>query len=265
MFIKTADADLFVTSFGSGGHPLVTHGGWVGSGELWSLALEDLSRVRRCISFDHRGTGATVSRAPAITFDLLVQDLLHVIDALGVDRCVLAAESAGAMVALATALQRPERFDGLVLVAPRFQGARTPGAERLLQGCRTDFEATMDAFVDACVPEEDCAAERAWGRKIVKRSTAREAIELMECLEQVDLEPRLPGLRLPVLVVHGTRDAIVPMANAERLAALLPRSRLMKIDAGHVPMVTRPREISRAIQSFMADLPGPLAPSRGSA
>lgn len=255
MFIKTPDADIFATSVGGGRRNLFTQGGWVGSGELWSFAFEGLSRQWRCVSYDHRGTGATISRAPRITFDLLVQDIFQVLDALGIDRCVLAAESAGAMVALAAALRRPERFDGLVLVGARYEGNRSPGAERLLQGCRTDFHRTMEAFVDACVPEEDCAAERAWGKKIVLRSRAQDAIELMECLEGVHLEQQLPKLRLPTLLVHGTRDVVAPPANSERLAWLIPDSTLVMIDgAGHVPTVTRPRQVTRAIEDFVSHL-----------
>jgi pimeloyl-ACP methyl ester carboxylesterase len=116
------------------------------------------------VTFDHRGTGATISRAPRITFDLLVADLFLVLDRLAVGRCVLAGESAGAAVVLEAALRQPQRFSGLVLVGGRYVGERTTQRDRLLQGCRLDFAATMAAFVDACVPEEDCDAERAWGK-----------------------------------------------------------------------------------------------------
>jgi pimeloyl-ACP methyl ester carboxylesterase len=93
MFLKSEDADILVSEFGAGPRTLVAHGGWVGSGELWHPPFRDLSRDWRCITYDHRGTGATRARAPAITFDLLVDDLFRVLDALSVERCVLAGES----------------------------------------------------------------------------------------------------------------------------------------------------------------------------
>ena|ERR1039458_54557 len=100
MFLKLDDAELFVSSFGKGPDTLVAHGGWVGSGELWHQPFEILSRSWRTITYDHRGTGATVNHSQAITFELLVQDLFKVLGALSVDRCVLAAESSGACIAL---------------------------------------------------------------------------------------------------------------------------------------------------------------------
>jgi pimeloyl-ACP methyl ester carboxylesterase len=251
VFLKTTDADLFVSCFGEGGPTLVAHGGWVGSGELWLQPFEILSRSRRCITYDHRGTGATIHRGGPITSDLLLDDLFRVLDAMDVERCVLAGESAGAMTVLQAALRAPERFSGLVLVDPRYQGGRSEGAARLLAGCRQDFAATMDAFVNACTPEADCAAERAWAKRIVMRSNAEHAIELMECVEHLQVERHLAEIRIPTLLIHGTLDVITPMANAETIAATMPDARLVKLEgAGHVPTITRPAAVAEAIERF---------------
>jgi pimeloyl-ACP methyl ester carboxylesterase len=212
--------------------------------------FERLSRSWRTITYDHRGTGATVSSA-RIAFDLLVDDLFRVLDHCGVETCVLAGESAGAAVVLEAALRHPERFTGLVIVSGRYVGDRTPQRDRLLQGCRTNFAATMDAFVDACVPEEDCAAERTWGKQIVKRSNPQAAVELMECMEGIDIESRLSRVSQRCLVLHGTRDAITPMASSEKLASAVPNARLVVADgAGHVPTVTRPQWVAEQIDGF---------------
>lgn len=253
MFLKLDDAELFVSSFGKGPDTLVAHGGWVGSGELWYQPFEILSRSWRTITYDHRGTGATVNHAQTTTFELLVQDLFKVLDALSVDRCVLAAESSGACIALEAALRDPSQFKGLVIVDGRYYGGRTVGAARFMEGCRTDFPGTMELFINACIPEENCDAERRWGKQITHRSNGPSAIQLMECLEVVDVEPRLSTISLPTLIIHGRRDVICPLAAAENLAAKIPNSRLVVIeDAGHVPTITRPVDVAKAIEDFFA-------------
>ena len=255
MFLKSADADVFVTSCGAGPRTLVAHGGWVGSGELWQLPFEELSKSWRCVTYDHRGTGATVNRAPQITFELLVDDLFRVLDALKIERCVLAGESSGACVVLEAALRHPERFNGLVLVDGRYMGGLTAGARRFIDGCKTDFEATMQMFVNACIPEQDCAAERGWAKQIVMRSSGPDAVQLMECLEVVQVEGRLQQIALPTLLIHGTADVITPLLNSQNLAQKIPNSRLVTIEgAGHVPTMTRPAEIVRAIDDFFPPL-----------
>jgi pimeloyl-ACP methyl ester carboxylesterase len=253
MFLKTQDADLFVTAFGSGPRTLVAHGGWVGSGELWQLPFEELSKRWRCVTYDHRGTGATVNRAPRISYELLVDDLFRVLDALKIDQCVLAGESSGACIVLGAALRHPERFSGLVLVDGRYQGGRSAGAARFIEGCKVDFAATMEMFINACIPEEDCAAERRWGKQIVMRSNGPDAVQLMEALEPVQLEDRLAQITQPSLMIHGTRDAITPLANSQALAQKIPGSRLVTIEgAGHVPTMTRPADVVRAIDDFFS-------------
>jgi 3-oxoadipate enol-lactonase len=250
MFVATTDAELLVHAFGNGPNILVTHGGWVGSGELWLPVVERLPSTWKTVIYDHRGTGATINRSPGITFDQLVADLFVVLDTLQIDSCILAGESAGTMVVLEAALRQPQRFAGLVLVGARISGQSTPQSERLLQGCRADFQSTMNAFVDACVPEEDGTAERAWGKKIVMRSTARDAIDLMTCMEERDFQPRLPDIELPALVLHGDRDAISPVANARTIASAMPHAELAIAEgAGHVPTITRPQWVADLIQA----------------
>ena len=251
MYLKTPDVSMFVQSFGNGPQTILAQGGWVGSGELWLPVFEGLSRSWRTVTYDHRGTGATISREPRITFDMLVSDLFFVLDRLEVKQCVLAGESAGAAVVLEAALRQPGRFSGLILVGGRYTGERTPQRDRLLQGCRHDFASTMSAFVDACVPEEDCEAEREWGKKIVMRSNAGAAIELLDCMEGIDIESRLGQLPMPTLVVHGSRDAITPLISSQKLAASMPHAALTVIDgAGHVPTVTRPERLAAEIEGF---------------
>ncbi len=257
MFLPLDDADLFVTDFGNGPRTLVAHGGWVGSGELWQLAFGPLSNRWRTVTYDHRGTGATRHQTPVISFERLVQDLFDVLDALDIHECVLAGESSGTMVVLEAALRQPERFSGLVLVDGRFSSRISPGGRAFLEGCKTDFPATMKAFIDACLSEDDCEPERRWGLQIVMRSSGPEAVQLMECLQDVDLEPRLASIRQPTLLIHGRLDRITRLANSEAMANAISDSRLIVIeDAGHVPIITRPQVVAGAIDEFMATLPG---------
>ena len=253
MFLRSDDADLYVTSFGSGPRTFVAHGGWVGSSELWQQPFEQLSRSWRTVTYDHRGTGATVNRAATITFELMVSDLFRVLDALQIDTCVLAGESSGAFVVLEAALRQPKRFSGLVLVDGRYQGGKSAGATRFIEGCKTNFEATMEMFVNACVPEDNCETERRWGKQIVMRSDSTSAVQLMECLESVQVEHRLAEIHLATLLIHGSRDVITPIASSQNLAQTLPNSKLVTIEgAGHVPTVTHPAEVVRAIEEFFS-------------
>jgi pimeloyl-ACP methyl ester carboxylesterase len=104
MFVEIEDAKIYTVAFGPAAAPvLLGIGGWIGSWELWAEPFAVLSQHWRTVAYDHRGTGATMAPVESITFERLVYDIFAVMDALKIERCVLAAESAGALTALAAA------------------------------------------------------------------------------------------------------------------------------------------------------------------
>ena len=253
MFLPINGHLINVVAFGPGPRTFLGVGGWAGSWELWQQPFEELSRTWRTVSYDHRGTGETVVPPGAITLDGLVADVFGVLDALGIERCVLGAESAGARTALAAALERPERFAGLVIVDGNYTGRATvnnPFADAL----RADFDAALHGFVARCLPGEEQAHIRCWGWDILARSRAEAAAALAELGLGFDLSDRLGELHMPTLIIHSARDQLVPLVQAEELAARLPQNRLVVIDSdSHVPTMTHAAEVVAAIQAFAQD------------
>lgn len=251
MFIARPDAQLYAVSFGNAPQSLLALGGWIGSWELWLEPFTLLSSSWRTVAYDHRGSGATLAAPDSITFATLLDDLFAVMDTLTIDNCILAAESAGAATALQAVLQRPERFRGLVIVGGLYHRERPNGKDPFLTALQADFHATLDWFVDACVPEPESAALRRWGRQIISRTTSAAAIRLYESLYEVDLRPHLADITLPTLLLHGENDQIVPVSEAKALAAHLPNHELVIIPgAGHVPTITQPHVVANAITAF---------------
>jgi pimeloyl-ACP methyl ester carboxylesterase len=250
MFREINGQRLNVVSFGTGDRTLVTHGGWTGNWELWQQPIELLSPTWRCVAYDHRGCGESPVLPEEITPQALVDDLFGVLDALDVDRCVLAAESLGSVVALAAAHARPERFSGLVLVsgAPMVGSSVRP----LIQGSRVDYPATVAAFVGECVPEPALGHLRRWGTDMLRRTNGESAARLFECYLAPEQKPvPLTEISVPTLVIHGTADRIVPVEVGKAMAAAIPGAELVLLDGvGHVPTVTHPYDVVRAITKW---------------
>lgn len=255
MFIARGDAQIFATAFGpKSGRTIIGIGGWIGSWELWIDPFSILSENWRTLAYDHRGAGATVAPIETITFDTLVDDLFAVLDAYGVERCIVAAESAGALTALAAALKRPGRVEGLVIVdGLAFRPAQS-GPDRMRAGLLADYAATLDWFAAACTPEPDVAPIRRWGRQILDRASLAAALALYDLSGSVDLRPDLARITQKTLIIHGDADAILPLDGARWLAEALPNAQLVVLEgAGHVPTLTRPQEVAHAIMSYFAD------------
>jgi len=253
MFITVGDAKLYATAFGATTSPTIMGiGGWIGSWELWVEPFAILSQQWRVIAYDHRGAGASIAPVESIAFDRLVDDVCAVLDAYQVESCVLAAESAGALTALGAALKYPQRIRGLVIVDGLYFRETPPAKDMFLGGLRLAYPATLDRFIDACVPEPDSDHIKRWGRQILDRASQAAAIALYLAAGEIDVRDELRHITQPTLIVHGEADAIVPVEQAHQLAAMLPNSRLRVLSgAGHVPTMTRPREVAHEIMSFL--------------
>jgi pimeloyl-ACP methyl ester carboxylesterase len=253
MFITHNDAQIYAVAFGSSPRTLLALGGWAGSWEVWTETFCHLSETWRAAAYDHRGTGATTAPIESITVENMTNDVFVVMEALKVERCVLACESAGAVIALNAVLQQPQRFQGLVIVDGLYNSPMPDETDPFVQGLKHYFGATIAQFVNRCVPEPDSEAIRRWGRQILARSEQAAAIRLYECVYGVDLRPRLGEIQQPTLIIHGDLDRLVSVEAARWLAEHIPNAQLEILEgAGHVPTVTRPREVAEAINRWGA-------------
>ena len=254
MFIPSEDFLLNAVAFGDASNPaFVAHGGWVGSWELWQEPFQLMQGDWRCISYDHRGSGATTATAAQVTPQGLVDDVFRVMDFFEVDTCVLAGESLGAVTAMSAALQRPDRISALVLVdgAPS-AGTRAPSP--MIDGCRSGYPETVQWFVDACVPEPDSEHIRRWARQILLRADPEAAARMFESYDEQPVVPTAELIQQPTLILHGELDVIIPPEAARGLAAVIPHSELVLIpEAGHVPTMTRPQSVVDAVNAWWSN------------
>lgn len=247
MFVRRPDARLLTLSFGQGPTTLLAVGGWIGSGEVWHDCFGRLPHWR-CVSVDHRGSGASTHQGP-ITTEAMADDLIAVAETLDLGRCVLAAESAGAGAALRAVQRAPGRFAGLVLVGASWERPAPGELEPFIGALQRDFAATLQQFVEGCVPEPEQDDVKRWGRQILGRATLPHAVELLRCRSTQTAQDHLGEVRLPVLLLHGEHDRIVPPASSRRLAAALPDAELQLLPGlGHVPMMTDPALVARLIE-----------------
>jgi pimeloyl-ACP methyl ester carboxylesterase len=254
MFITRPDAQIFSVSFGNGRRTLVGIGGWTGSWELWAQPFSILSGSWRTIGYDHRGSGATVAAPESITFANLLDDLFSVLDAYRVETCVLAAESAGTLTALGAALRDPDRVTGLVLVDGLYGGENRTESDPFVQGLRKDYSGFLDGFVEACVPEANSEHIKRWGRQILDRSSQEAAIALYLSAAGAGLRHDLHRVTQRTLLIHGEADSVASVEESRRMAEILPNAKLTLLPgAGHVPTMTRPVEVARAIDVFFVD------------
>ena len=257
MFLDVDGNKVFTLSFGSAPRTFLAHSGWIGNFEDWIATLAPLSESWRTVVYDHRGSGETRVPVDAISDEALVGDVFRVMDALGIERCVLAGFSRGTKTVLRAALQHPDRFSGLVLLSgygeiqrpgapasPRVAPSNWPGAS---------FTERLRWFAERCLPEPGSEHIKLWATNILSRATpeAADRIFMMQPREQIDWAERLSRLNIPTLLVHGDRDAFYAMDTMVYAQTLIPGSQLVVMEgSGHLPTMVRPQDVADAINAF---------------
>lgn len=171
--------------------------------------------------------------------------------------------SLGAMTAMQLALDMPECVARLVLVGatPRFlqapdwsDAATAASLDEFAAAVRADPTATMRRFA-ARVNQDDehaasltCLVDRLFTSRPVDAAALATGLTR---LRDTDLRGSLAAIRQPTLVVHGERDAVIPVEAACRLADCLPNARLeIFLGAAHVPFLSQPDRFAELLREF---------------
>jgi pimeloyl-ACP methyl ester carboxylesterase len=249
---------------GGSGPPVLCIMGLGGRGTDWNPAfLAAMTPHHEMIRFDNRGTGASDRPEETYSLDVMADEALGVLDAVGRERTHVVGTSMGGMIAQLVALRHPSRVAGLVLIATHAGGPSvtppTPAAMNALVGDRSHppemivreamTTITAPGFAARHPEAIDALVANAVRQPTPPASFARQ----MQAIIASDRTSRLADIRAPTLVVHGTDDPLVPHANGERLARHIPGARLVTLpDCGHMPAWERPGDLARELSAFFA-------------
>jgi pimeloyl-ACP methyl ester carboxylesterase len=217
---------------------------------------------RRVVVFDARGHGAS---APApggdYSYRALSADLEAVLDALAIERALLAGISMGAHTALRFALDHPQRVAGMLLVTPAFDpdvgAAKLAGWDALAKGLR---EGGIDGFVTAfglerLAPTWRETVERAMRQRLAGHEhldAVADALNAVPRARPFESWSELAAVSAPVVVV-GSRDGADvqhPLAVARHYADAIPNARFAVEDEGQSPLAWQGGRLSRLLLDF---------------
>lgn len=246
------------------GPPLLLIMGMSGTKHHWGeRVLEELRRDFDTIVYDHRDAGDSTRTGQPFTIVDLAKDVAGLLEALQVDSAHAMGISMGGMVAQELALAHPERISSLTL------GCTYCGGE----GSLLTSEGVMRRLAEAMSSgDRELAVRTAWEVNVSPGFAAdkdayakflargmRYAIPVAAILEQMraitahDTSARLPELRLPTLVVHGTLDQMLPVQNGHMIAGLIPDSRLEILDGiGHMFFLEEPERTAELVREHAA-------------
>lgn len=250
---------LFYDTIGQG-PPLVLISGQAFDHRMWNDVRDDFATRHQVIVCDHRGIGSSdkPERPDAYSTRIFAQDIVAILDALGIAQAHVYGFSMGGRVAQWLGIDHASRVSALVL------GATTPGNAH---GVRRPPEAdailgsgTPGALQELLVSPQWRAQHPEWQAMMAERArhpmpVFAQRLHFMAS-EMHETWNELPGIKAPTLVIHGTADQINVCANAPLLARRIPGAQLHLIDGARHGYFWEYREAaSDAVNRFLGSVP----------
>jgi 3-oxoadipate enol-lactonase len=243
-------AQLWVEAEGAGPAVLFIHGG-LGDLRLWAPEAGALSDRFRCIRFDLRFYGR--STGPGVEFSA-IDDVLGLLDALGVERAALVGLSLGGALALDVAVTHPERAWAVAHVAGGLSGLPL---EVYTEEQETAYEAAVEAGELDEAMDVDFAVWAPLGGDETLRELWRATPDVLGAPEGATEAPRpathvrLAEIQAPTLVVVATHDPPGLQAVDRRVAGEVPGARLVEVDSDHYLTLREPEQVTELLREFL--------------
>jgi 3-oxoadipate enol-lactonase len=243
-----------------GGPPVLLIQGLGMDSRGWALQRMAFGRHFRCFAPDNRGVGHTGQPARPYSLEQMAGDALAVLDAEDVASAHVVGASMGGVIAQIIGVMHPERTRSLVLACTSCR--HHPWRRELLQ----EWADTVQERGAAGLGDDGLRwlvgprLRRRFGvwlnilaRILLNSDPDGFAAQVQAILDAPDeLRFELRDLRVPVLVITGSQDALTPIGDAEELAEMIPYAQLVELrGAAHGLMVESPNAFNDAVLDFL--------------
>ncbi len=268
------DVDLHYTDQGTGAPVVLIHG-WPLSGRAWEPQVAALVEAgHRVITYDRRGFGDSSQPWEGYDYDTFAADLAALLEHLDLRGVTLVGFSmGGGEVVRYLARYGKERVAKAVLAAAvppylyksednpdgglddatleAFQTGVRTDRPAFLEGFTTDFFSTSGVLGKKLQVSE---AQRQYALRIAEKASPKGTLDCITAFGRTDFRADLATLDVPLLVLHGDSDAIVPYeVSGQRAAALVPGATTHVVQGGpHGVNVSHAEEFNRVLLAFLA-------------
>lgn len=265
-----ASAHLHIDDQGGSGRPVVLIHGWPLSGAAWEHQVPALQAAGyRAIAYDRRGFGRSDKPASGFDYDTLADDLQAVLTDLDLtDVTIVGFSMGGGEVARYLSRHGADRLRSAVFASAvppyMLKTADNPDgpltedkAKATEDAVRRDRDSFFDQFTkDFFTAKGTLKVSEEERQKAIALCRQSDQTALLACLKSfgtTDFRDDLTSARLPVLVIHGDSDVIVPFeGSGARTHAAIPGSRLVVLkDAPHGCNVCHARDFNAALIEFL--------------
>jgi pimeloyl-ACP methyl ester carboxylesterase len=260
------NAHIFYTEEGpAGGLPVLFLHGFPFNHTMWLGQLKAVGAFCRGVAYDIKGHGLSDVGDGQYSIEAHVDDLIAILDTLGIDRAVIAGLSMGGYITLRALERNPERFLAAVLCDTRSEPDTSEARVRRFEGVKTVKREGSALFADTFV--KAVFAPESFTRKPDAVAMIHRIIEatpplslagtLLALASRTDTTPSLGKIRIPTLILVGEHDAVTPVDASRSMHELIAGSELHVIPgAGHMSNLENPEAFNEKLTAFLKKVAG---------
>lgn len=236
------------------GSPLVLLHGYPLDHHLWDVVVPLLIDTFDLILPDLRGFGESSTVDSFYTVEDIASDIAALLDHLEIRKAAIVGHSMGGYVALAFARLYPERISGLGLVSSQVLADASDRKEARYKSAAEVADKGIGSVVAAMTTKFTSNPQlQEFARESMERQQPAAYIGALKAMaERVDSTPVLSSLNVPVVLVHGEADQLIPIDRAREVKAALPNAYLVEISGvGHMPMMEDKEKTAEALKHLV--------------
>lgn len=247
------------------GIPLVLIHGFPLNRMIWEAQWEGLDKQARVLAPDLRGFGQSEMVAGATDISSYADDLHEFLRAMAIEKpAVICGLSMGGYIALAYARKYGAHVAGLILANTKATPDSAEGKAGRDKNIAVAQEKGAEAIADGMLPKmfgpktyESNPELVAQSKRIMTSATVPGIVGALGAMrDRPDALDVLAGASYPVLILAGTDDALMPMAEQEKMKQAAPNSTLVVMpDAGHLSSMEQPDAFNNAVAEFLKTIP----------
>jgi pimeloyl-ACP methyl ester carboxylesterase len=277
-YAQSGDVNIAYQVLGQGPRDLVFVPGWVSNIEVYweepTLArfLTRLASFSRLILFDKRGTGLSDRVADMPSLEVRMDDVRAVMDAARSEQAALLGTSEGGPMCALFSATHPSRASALIMHGSYSRrtkaldypwGPSDPEYRAWIEQMQREWGGPFGLSARAPSMAGDQRFSQWWARMLRMSASPAAVTALMTMNGEIDIRHILPAIRVPTLLLHSTRDAVIDVGASRYVAERIPGARLVEL-AGrdHLAWLEDADAILGEIEEFLTGVRGSAEPDR---
>ncbi len=234
---------------------------------FWGPFLAEFARTNRLVRFDQRGNGLSDWEVDSISMDAMIEDMEAVVAASGLERFALIGISQGAAFSVQYAAKHPEQVSCLILYGGYMRGRMKRGDREtealyrtstvmIREGWGSTNPAYRHFFTTGYIPDAPSEVQDSFDELQRISGNAENVTRIWEMNATLDMTAVARQIRVPTLILHNRDDRMVPVAEGQLAARLIPGAQFVELPgANHVAIEGDPcfDRFFEEVRAFLAE------------